>query len=128
MVAAAALGSATQLRKRYYRSLQLLRQRLQTARDGRNFLGAVLEPLATDGHSRHELQIVDDDEVELPALGLLQPASLGPHFADRDSRRVVDVESGVHQLFHGARELLHLVLAQETFAYLLRVNPCARRQ
>src|SRR4029077_20303261 len=52
MISAAALRSAAQLRECDYRHGQFLGQRLQPARDRRNFLGSILETLAA---ARHQL-------------------------------------------------------------------------
>ena len=86
---------AAELRERNDRDVQFLGERLQPARDGGDFLRAVFIALAAGRAGQrggHELQIVDDDEVEA-ALLLLQAAGLGAHFGKRDAGRVVDVDA-----------------------------------
>ncbi len=114
MIAAAALGSAAQLRERHHRHLQLLGQRLQPARDRRDFLGAVLEALAADRHRRHELEVIDDEQVE--PLGLAQAARLGAHLADGDAGRVVDEQLGADELLGGRGQLAYVFFGAETLA------------
>ena len=75
---------AAQLRQRDHRDLQLLGQRLQSARDGGDFLRPVLNRLPPMGTADMSLQVVHDQQVE--AFGLPQPARLGPHLADGNAR------------------------------------------
>ena len=61
MIAAAAFRSAAELRKRDDRDFQFFCDGFEAARDGGDFLRAIFEALAAAGH---ELEIIDDDEVE----------------------------------------------------------------
>src|SRR5256885_17154171 len=87
-------GSAAQLRQRHDRDAQFFRQTLQAARDSRDFLGAVFVALAAAGH---ELQVIDDNEVQR-SLRLQKSPCLGAHFADSDTRGVIDENRCLAQL------------------------------
>ncbi len=67
---ASGLDLPRQLRERDHRDLELAGDRLQGAGDLRDLLHAVV--LVAFG-ALNELQVVDDDHVELPALGLEPP-------------------------------------------------------
>ena len=88
----ARLHGPVELRDRHHRDAQLLGQRLQAARDLRDLLGAVL--VARVG-SRHELQIIDDEQVQ--AVLEAEAARLRAHLHDRDAGRVVDEHLGLRQ-------------------------------
>src|SRR5690349_9694222 len=76
MVAASAFRSAAQLGQSNDRNVQFLGKPFQATGDRRNFLRTVLETLSS---SRHELQVIDDDQIE-SSLCLFQTASLRSHF------------------------------------------------
>ncbi len=56
------------------------------------------------------------------AFLLLEAAGLGAHLGHRDAGRVVDEEARLHEAFHGVGELLHVFLAEEAGAQLVRVD------
>src|SRR5271170_4588754 len=108
MIAPTALRRSAQLRKRNHRHQQLLGQRLQPARNRRHFLRPVLVALAS---ARHQLQIINNDQIQL-ARRLLQPPRLGPHLAQRNTGSIVNVNRRVRQLFHRAHQFFRIVLPQ----------------
>src|SRR5215472_9413298 len=126
MVAAAAFGCAAQLREGNHRNLQFLGNSLQATRDGRDFLGAVLEALAAYRHSRHELQVIDDQQVK--SVLIFEAARLRTHFNDRYTRRVIDVEARLHQALGRTGQLVFVFAGDEAGAEAVRVYPRVRRQ
>jgi len=88
-----------ELGESHHRHVQLLRQPLQTAGDGRNLLGAILViPLAGRGHrGRHQLQVIHHHQIEA-VVSLPKAAGLGAHLGQRNARRVVDEDAGLDQL------------------------------
>ena len=82
------------------RDVQFLGQQLHAARERADFLVAVFEAAAAG----HQLQVVDDHQPELAALGLQAP-QLGVHVHEVDARSVVDIERRLHQLVQRLVEL-----------------------
>src|SRR5271157_1068331 len=104
VVAAAAFGSAAELRQSEDGDLELFGEGLKSARDCRHFLSSILEALRTSGH---ELQVVDDEQVE-SAFGVFQAPSLGAHFTQRNTGRVIDEKRSFAQLLGGADDLFDI--------------------
>ena len=93
--------------------VQLLGQRLQRARDLGDLLLAAVLALA----AAHELQVVDDDELQL-GLGLaVQAARLRPQLQDRQRGRVVDVDRRVGQAGRRLGELAELAVGEVAGAH-----------
>src|SRR3546814_2223047 len=61
----------------------------------------------------HELDVVDDDQVEAP-LGAHQPPRAGAQGGDRQSGRVVDEDARAGNLLRGDEDLLELVVGVRT--------------
>src|SRR5262249_14566960 len=118
MITAAAFGSTAQLRERNHRDMQFLRKRLESSRNCRHFLRAVLESLAPAGH---QLQVIDDDQIKR-ATGLLQASRFSAHLAERNSRSIIDVDMRTGQLFHGAYDFLHIIAPEGPSTHLVRVD------
>lgn len=83
LVGGAALRSAGELGKGDDRDVELLGHDLEVSGDLRDLLHAVFA--APPGG--HQLEVVDDDEVDL-----FEPAQLRLHLPHRDARRVVEVD------------------------------------
>ena len=86
LLVGALLGATVELRDRDDRHLELLGEQLERTGELRDLLLAGLDPLAR----AHQLEVVDDDELEVVAL--LEPAALGPDLHQRHVGRVVDEE------------------------------------
>src|SRR5579859_3498458 len=67
---ATTLGSAAQLRERNHGNAKFLSQRLESARDRGDLLRAILVALAAP--TAHQLQIIDDDQIQLAVVLLRQ--------------------------------------------------------
>ena len=87
-VTATKLGLTAQLRQRNDWHVQLLGDRLQRTRDGRNLLLAVA--LGARFARGHQLQVVDHDQLNIVVH--FQSTRLRAELVDRQRRRVVDVE------------------------------------
>jgi len=72
-------------------------------------------PFAEERHcSRHQLQIVDDDQVE--AAGVLpEPPGFGAHLGQRNGRCVVDEDPGLNQLAQRGLQLFVIFAARKPF-------------
>ena len=108
------LRATVQLRHRDDRDLELLGQQLERTGELRDLLLAALDALAR----RHQLQVVDDDELEVVAL--LEPPRLGPDLHHRHVRGVVDVERRVGDLAHPAGELRPVLVGQRAGAHVVQ--------
>src|SRR5690606_16075251 len=84
LLVAALLRTTVQLRDRDDRNLEFLREELERTRELGDLLLTRLDALA----GAHELEIVDDDQLEVVAL--LEAAALRPDLHERHVRRVVD--------------------------------------
>jgi hypothetical protein len=104
-VARALLGRAGELGQREHGHAQLLRERLEAARDLRHLLLSALRVR----RALHELQIVDDDHVE-PLLRL-EPARLGTHLEQSDASSVVDPDRRMGKNAGGACKPRKIVVA-----------------
>ena len=91
-------------------------------RDRRHFLLAALEPPA----ARHQLQVVDDQQVE--AVLRLQPPRLGAHLEHADRCRVVDEHLGFGERAERVRQAAVVLLVQEPAAEAVRVDARLGRQ
>src|SRR3546814_19744368 len=69
----AAFDRTAELRQRHHRHMKFLRQRLQTTRNFRNFLHAVVAALR---RTLEQLEIVDDDEADTVTT-LQKPREIG---------------------------------------------------
>ncbi len=116
------LRGAAQLREHDDRDVQLFRQALERPRDRRQFQRAVLESPA----ARHELDIVDDQQVE-PVLGL-QPARLGAHLQHADTRRIVDEQLHRAQRLERVRDARVVLLSDRAAHQAMAVDLGLRRQ
>src|SRR5690606_34262764 len=112
----ARLHAAVELRQRDHRALEFLGQRLQAARDLADHGGAVL--LAAAAAAAHELQVVDDDQPELPALPRLPPRT-GAHLAGRQPRALVDEHGDRAELLDRLGQATPFVILQRTGAQAL---------
>ena len=86
--------------------LSSLARPLSERGDRRHFLLPALEPAA----SRHQLEVVDDDQVE--AVLRLQPPRLGPHLEHADRRRVVDEHPRLGERAERMRQAAVVLLVQ----------------
>ena len=102
--------------------LQLFGQRLETARDLRDLGGAVL----LRARHRHELKIVDHDQVET-VFALDAPRSCA-QFRRSQRRRVVDEYLGVLELLGGASDARPVVLGEFAAADVAEVHAAHRRE
>ena len=112
----ALLRATVQLGDRDDGHLELLREELEGTRELRDLLLAGLDALA----GRHELQVVDDHELQV--VPLLEPPALCPDLHEGHVRRVVDEQRRFGDSAHRGRELLPVVLAHLTRAQLLQVD------
>ena len=105
LVAGALFGSAGELREGDDGDAEFFGEGFEAAGDAADFLGAVLELfLRAAGGAGHELEVVDDDEVE-GAFLLAEAAGLGAHFGEGDAGGVVDEHLGVHEAVERGDEL-----------------------
>ena len=86
-VTATKLRLTAQLRQRNDRNIQLLGDRFERTRDGRNLLLAVA---LTRLSRSHQLQVVDHDQLNVVVY--LQTARLRAELKDRQRRSIVNVE------------------------------------
>ncbi len=117
MVFAPLLRRPGELGKRHHGHVQLLGQFLEGAGDVGNLQVAVLMLAAAP----HQLQVIDDDEIE--AVLLCQASRFGAHFQDRDARRVIDEDGRLIEHFHRTQQLLPFALAQAPGAQAMAVHP-----
>ena len=123
LFSAALLGGARELRERENGDVEFFGEGFEAAGDGGNFLGAVFvaASLRTHGTGGHELEVVDDDEVEA-ALGLAESAGFGAHFSEGDTRGIVDKERRFDQAFEGVDEALAIFAWDESGLDFLRAD------
>ena len=95
VIAGARFGRAAELREHQEGQSQFLRQQLQSAREGADFLVAIFDAAA----AAHELQVVDHDQAEA-VLGF-EAAQFGVHVHQIHAGRIVDVERRLHQFGGG---------------------------
>ena len=114
----ARFDGARELRERDDRHVELARERLQGTRDLGDLLLAVVAVLVRP--ALHELQVVDDDEVE--AVLRLEAARLRAQVHDRDARRVVDVNRRAVELVGDGDELRPVRVVELARAQELRVD------
>ncbi len=110
------LRTTVQLRQRDDRDADLLREELERTGELGDLLLSRLDLLAR----RHELQVVDDDELEVVLL--LEPPALGADLGERHVRRVVDEHRRLGNAAHHLGDLLPVVLAHGAVAQLLQVD------
>ncbi len=118
----AGLRLAGELRQRHDRDLQLAGQGLETAADLRDLLDAI--GVLRRRRGLHQLEVVDDDEVQADLR--LEPPSLGPELHRADVRRVVDVDGRLRQRRHRLRDADEVHLVQEAGPQPLAVDPADR--
>ena len=94
LLVGALLGASVELGQRDDGDFELLGQQLERAGHLGDFLLPVLHPLGRG----HQLQVVDDDELQV--VTLLQPTALGPDLHQGHVRRVVDEQRRVRDLAH----------------------------
>ena len=111
----AVLHGAGKLGEREHRNVELLRQRLEAARD----LGNLLDPalVARVPRARDELQVIDHQQGQ-PVLAL-EAARAGPESRDGQRGRVVDIEGQPFEFPAGPHELFELGLVQLAAANLV---------
>ncbi len=125
-VAAALLGGAGELAQGDDRQVEFFGEGFEAAGDGGDFLGAVfVAALPCPGSARraprHELEVVDDDEVEA-AVHLAEAAGFGAHFGERDGGGVVDEDVGFGEAFEGFGEAGLVFPARIAFLDFLLVD------
>ncbi len=108
---------ARELGERDHRDVQLLGQPLHRTADVGDLLLAALHPAL----GAHQLQVVDDDQVE-PVLGL-EPPRLGPDLHRRHRRGVVDVEPRPVVGLEGGDQPVPLFLVEPAGPELVEVDP-----
>ena len=111
-----AFDTAAELGQGDERYFQFPRQGLEGPGNLGNFLLAAfgIAPL-------HELQVVDDDQVQ--AVFRLEAPRFRSHFGDRDARRIVDVNGRLIKLIAGIGQARPLFIAVElACAQFLRVD------
>ena len=122
LLVGALLGPAVELAHRDDRDLELLGQQLQRARQLGDLLLAVLGLLV----AAHQLQVVDDDELQVVALA--QPAGLGPDLHHREVRGVVDVQRRLGDLAHAPRQAAPVVVGHRAGAHVVQRHARLGRQ
>ena len=118
----ALLRATVQLADRDHGDVELLGHQLQAAREVRHFLLARLVFLAR----RHQLHVVDDDQLE--ARLLAEPARLRPDLHHREVRRVVDKQRGFADFTHPPREPRPVVVTHPARAHVGQLDLRFRRQ
>ena len=118
----ALLGATVQLREGDDRDLEFLGQQLQRTGELGDFLLAGFDLLAR----AHELQVVEDDQLEVVLL--LQPAALGADFHQRHVGAVVDEQRGVVHPAHGGGDLGPLLVLDGALAQVLQADGGLRGQ
>ena len=121
---AARLRGARELREGDERDVEFLRQAFQLARNLRDLLLARLDAARGAGH---QLQVVNDDQVEALLLRG-EPPGLRAHLQHRDARRVVYENLRVGERAQGAGEPRPLVARQIPAAEAVRVHPPLRAE
>ena len=116
------LEFAVELGQHDDRHVQLLGQSLHTVGDVGDFLLAVV--LGLLGVRMHQLEVVDDDELDLVLLP--HPSGPGPELENGKPRRVIDVERALGHLGGGSGEFLKILLGHETFSDRPGIDPSQR--
>ena len=115
-VAAALLRGAGELGERDDGDVEFFGECFEATGDGGDFLGTVLVAagLRAHGTGAHQLEVVDDDEVET-ALRLAEAARFGAHFGEGDAGGVVDEDVGLDEALEGGGEFVAIFAEEETF-------------
>src|SRR5438132_2074841 len=121
LLALAALHRARKLGEGHHGHVELLGQGLERARD----LGDLLLPVL-GVPAPHELEIVDDDEVEA-VLGL-HASRLGPRLEHGQGGRVVDVDGRLREPARGVGEARPVARVEVTRAHLVRIHAPLRAE
>ena len=116
LMAGALLAGAGKLGKGDDRHVQLLGHNLEISGNFGNFLNAVVDPFG----ARHQLQIVDDDEVDVAQ------AAQRLHFGHGDARRVVKIKLSFGGTSPASIRRTHSGIAQFSRTQPERRQPCPR--